>query len=133
MYKQDATSAMMAKTAWERIKGRKPIMPLVPFGETVMFKLPKVPNMAGDFRDRHEQGIWLGYTLRSGEYLIGCATGVYTVSSVNRRAEDQRWSSELLKKIVGTSKGPVPGSGSHRMVAYAKKRGQGHHPEPVFA
>ena len=43
------------KTAWERITGRKPIMPLVPFGETVMFKLPKVPDMPGDFRDRHEQ------------------------------------------------------------------------------
>ena len=52
------------KTAWERIKGGKPIMPMVTFGKTVMFKLPKVPDMPGVFRGRHEQGIWLGYTLR---------------------------------------------------------------------
>ena len=108
-------------------------MPLTPFGETVLFKLPKVPEMPGDFRDRHEQGIFLGSTLRTGEYLVGCPSGVYTVSSCNRCSEDLRWSMEMMRQVRGTPREPTPGSGSHRLVAYAKKREQAPQKQPEFA
>ena len=40
------------------------------------------------------------------------------MSSVIRRAEDKRWSPELIEKIKGTPKEPVPGSGKSNLVAY---------------
>ena len=38
------------KTALQRMKGRKTHTPWVPFGESVLFKLPKVPKMPGGFQ-----------------------------------------------------------------------------------
>ena len=110
------------KTAMQRLKGRKTNVPWVEFGETVMFKLPKVPNMPGDFQDRFESGIWLGCTVRSGEHLIGTAKGVHKVSSVLRKAEDRRWSAEAIKNITGSPMEPVPGTGSSKITAFSKKR-----------
>ena len=66
---------------------------MIPFGEAVLFKLPKVPRMPGDFNDRFEIGVWVGCTVRSGEHLIATQGGVFKASSVLRRAEDKRWSS----------------------------------------
>ena len=110
------------KTAMQRMKGRKTNAPWVPFGESVLFKLPKVPKMPGDFRDRFEEGIWVGFTTRSGEHLVATIKGIYKVSSVMRKAEDKRWSGEAISKIQGSPKEPVPGSGSSGIVAYSKTR-----------
>ena len=113
------------KTALQRIKGRKVSAPMIPFGETVLFKLPKVPRMPGDFKDRFETGTWVGCTTRSGEHLVATPGGVFKVSSVIRRAEDKRWSSERLTQIRGNPKEPVPGTGSSRLIAYAKFKDTG--------
>ncbi len=110
------------KTAMQKIKGRRVITPMLPFAEVVMFKLPKVPNMPGDFQDKFETGVWLGCIIRSGEHLIGTEKGVYTASSIVRHPEDKKWSSELVSKIKGTPREPVPGSGSSRVHAYAKAK-----------
>ena len=63
------------KTSLQRMKGRKTHTPWVPFGESVLFKLPKVPRMPGDFQNRFEEGIWVGCTVRSGEHLIATERG----------------------------------------------------------
>ena len=110
------------KTAMQKLKGRRVVTQMVPFGEAVLFKLPKVPNMPGDFQDRFETGIWLGLLVRSGEHLVGTERGVYTVSSVMRCSEDRKWSTELVDNIKGTPREPVPGSGSHKLHAYAKNK-----------
>ena len=105
------------KTAMQKMKGRRVNVPWIPFGEPVVFKLPKVPNMPGDFRDSFEIGIWVGCTIRSGEHLIATEKGVFKVSSVVRRAEDKRWSHDLITQMKGTPKEPVPGSGKSNLVA----------------
>ena len=110
------------KTAMQRMKGRKTNAPWVPFGEAVLFKLPKVPKMPGDFRDRFEEGIWVGFITRSGEHLVATDRGVFKVSSVMRRSEDKRWSGDAIQKIQGSPKEPIPGSGSSNIVAYSKTR-----------
>ena len=110
------------KTAMQKLKGRRVITPMLPFGEAVLFKLPKVPNMPGDFEDRFEVGIWLGCLIRTGEHLVGTGKGVHTVSQIVRCTEDKKWSSELIEGIKGTPKEPVPGSGTHKVRAYAKQK-----------
>ena len=120
------------KTAMQKMNGRRTNTPLLPCGESVLFKLPKVQDMPGDFRDRFDQGVWLGCTIRSGEHVVGTKNGVHTVSAVMRRAQDERWSAEAVQQIKGTPKEPVPGSGSGRMKAYSKIRdsAEGKAPEP---
>ena len=110
------------RTALEKIKGRKVNTPLVPFGEVVLFKLPKLPHMPGDFRDRFERGVWVGCLARSGEHLIATDKGVFTVSTLQRCSDDQRWSGDLIRNIKGNPREPVPGSGSGKLHAYSKKR-----------
>ena len=80
------------KTALQKMKGRRVNVPWIPFAESVLFKLPKVPNMPGDFRDRFENGVWVGCTIRSGEHLVATEKGVFKVGSIIRKPEDKRWS-----------------------------------------
>jgi len=121
------------RTAMQKMKGRTVNVPWVPLGETVLFKLPKVPNMPGDFADRFEMGVWVGCTIRSGEHLVGTDKGVFKVSSVIRRPEDGRWSRELVAGIKGSPKEPVPGSGSSKVVAYSKHRDEQTKKQAEFA
>ncbi len=120
------------KTAMQKMKGRKVNVPWVPFAEAVLFKLPKVPNMPGDFANRFELGIWVGCTIRSGEHLVATPKGVFKVASVHRRPEDARWSKEMISEIRGSPKEPVPGSGSTRIVAYSKHREDQERKQPDF-
>ena len=46
--------------------------------------------------------------------------GVFKVSNIVRKAEDSRWSADRIEQMRGNPKEPVPGSGSSKMVTYAK-------------
>ena len=48
------------------MKGQKTFRPLLPFGETVMFKVPRTKRRIGEFEDRFEKGVWRGMTVQSG-------------------------------------------------------------------
>ena len=109
------------RTAYQLMKGRKCAAKLVPFGETVLFKVPKTSARLGGFEDRWESGCWIGFIIRSGEHLVGTADGVYKVSTVMRRAAGSRWSAENVGAIKGTPEYPVPGSTGHHIPAYARK------------
>ena len=54
------------KTAFEKMKGYRGVMPVGVFGENVHFRLPNATAQGG-YIDRFEDGVWLGYDLRSGE------------------------------------------------------------------
>ncbi len=120
------------KTAMQKMKGRKVNVSWVPFAEAVLFKLPKVPDMPGDFADRFEVGVWVGCTIRSGEHLVATPRGVFKVASVVRRPEDERWSKELIMGMKGSPQEPVPGSGSSKIVAYSKHREEQVRKPPEF-
>ena len=61
-------------------------------------------------------------TVRSGEHLVATSSGVYKVETVMRRGDDEKWSNELVKAIKGDPQQPVPGSNSHKAIAYSRKR-----------
>ena len=109
------------KTSFQVMKGRRSTAKLVPFGECVLLKIPKTNHKVGDFEDRWEAGIWVGFMMRSGEHLVATAKGVFKVSTVMRRPPGRRWSAEMIRKIIGSPKDPVPGSSSRRIPAFAKK------------
>ena len=70
------------------MKGRRSNAKLVPFGEAVLFKIPKTQHRAGEFEDRWDMGRLLGFIMRSGEHLVGTANGAFKVSTVMRRTAD---------------------------------------------
>ena len=109
------------RTSYQMMKGRRSNAKLVPFGETVLFKIPKTQYKIGSFEDRWEQGIWVGFVMRSGEHLVATEKGVFKVSTVLRRAADKRWSAELIGKIGGSPQNPVPGMNSRKIPAFARK------------
>ena len=87
-----------------------------------MFKIPKTKTKVGDFEDRFEKGIWLGMIIQSGENMVATSEGVYRVGGVMRCAPDQRWSAEMIGKVVGSPAEPKPGSGSDKIPTYTKHR-----------
>ena len=96
-------------------------MKLVPFGENVMFKIPKTTQRTGQFEDRWESGCWVGFAMRTGEQLVATGRGVFLVSRVMRRPADQRLSETIIKEIKGSPEEPIPGMSGRRIPAYAKK------------
>ena len=109
------------RTAYQLIKGRRTTAKLVPFGETILFKIPKTQHDAGDFQDRWQQGVWVGFVMRTGEHVVATAKGVFSVSTVMRRSPGSQWSAELVKSICGSPQEPIPGTQSRRLQAFAKK------------
>ena len=109
------------RTAYQKMKGRRSNAKLVNFGEAVLFKIPHTQHMPGKFEDKWELGNWVGFVMRTGAHLVGTPKGVFRVSTVRRRPASDRWSSEMLKSISGSPKEPVPGVGSRRIPAFARK------------
>ena len=94
------------RTAYNVTKGRKITCKLVPFGERVLFKIPKTNKLPGDFQDRWESGIWLGFMMRSGEHLVSADDGVHKVCTVRRVDPSTRWSVELVNGIKALRRSP---------------------------
>ena len=90
---------------YERQTGRKCQIDVVPFGETVLYRMPEVA------RDRHqaleerwEKGIWLGHARSTNATLVATDTGVIKVWGVRRLAEGQQWDGDRIKAIRGSPK-----------------------------
>ena len=109
------------RTAYQMIKGRRSNVKLIEFGEAVLFRIPETKSMPGKFEARWEEGVYLGFNIRTGEDLISAEQGVFRVSTVRRRPAGERWSKRLLDNIMGTPEIPVPSTHGRRMPAYAKK------------
>ena len=118
------------KTALQLIKGRKSLTELIPFGELVLFKVPKTAHAIGSFEERWESGVWLGSTIRDGMHLIGTGEGVFKVGTIRARPDGENWSQEAVKSLVGSPEQPQPSTGNRKIITYAKKKGDNSRPEP---
>ena len=110
------------KTSLQLIKGRTSLTELVPFGKTILFKVPKAGHAIGLFEDRWESGIWLGCTIRDGMTLIGTSSGVYKVGTIKRKPDGEQWSLQNVEQLVGSPQQPQPNSESRRITTFAKKK-----------
>ena len=109
-------------TSLQMMKGRKSLTELVPFGEAIMFKIPKTAQKVGSFEERWESGIWLGATIRDGMTLVGTPGGVYKVSAIKRKPDGEQWSRDMIKAIVGSPQQPQPGVNTRRVTTFAMKK-----------
>ena len=97
-------------TAYERRKGKRCQIPLVPFGEKVWYKeLRASKERKEKFESEWREGVWLGHSRESNEAVIGTKDGAVRAYAIKRQDEDRRWDGELLKDLQGTPQQPDPG------------------------
>ena len=106
------------KTAFQLMKGFKGVMPVGIFGEAIYCRIPKATEAVGKYEDRWIDGVYLGFDMRSGEYLVGSETGVHRTGAERRKPADERWSRELIDKVCGD-----PEDHTKRPATLARKEG----------
>ena len=89
------------KTVYERIKGKKPTVLGIEFGEKLMYKVKPSGSKLEKINARWEFGIFVGVRRRSGEVWIATKDKILTARSVRRIPAEQRWSMDSLSWIQG--------------------------------
>ena len=64
------------------------------FGEAIYFRIPGTKGMPGKFEARWEEGVYLGFNIRSGEDIVSTRAGVLRVSAVRRKPVNERYGPE---------------------------------------
>ena len=79
------------KTAYERLKGKKSLLPGLQFGERVLWKSNVPSYKRKDKMDADwKEGVFLGQRTVSGEYLVGSKEGVFRPRTVRKVPLQQR-------------------------------------------
>ena len=97
----------------------------VPSGEMVMFKVPKTGDPVGSFKDRWEEGVWMGCNVRDGMAIIGTIAGVFKAGTFRRKLEGENWSADMIKGIAGTPQKPDPTTEHRRVTTFTKSKMEG--------
>ena len=95
------------KSPYARIRGEPSKVPLVPFGEKVLY-LPMEIEKRSNGMPAKKPGIWLGINERTEENLIGTTNGVIKCRTVTRLSETDAWDPVLLSQMRGVPWNPVP-------------------------
>lgn len=92
------------KTAFERIRQESCVVPVVPFGEIVMYlPLKTARNSKGD--QAKKIGVWPGAIERIEEVIIVTQRGVIKCRTITRLAEGEQWNANTIEEMQGTSMG----------------------------
>ena len=83
------------KVAYERIKGKRPTVLGIEFGEKVLFKI-KAGQKMEKINARWDYGIFVGVKRRSNELMIATSEGIIKVRSVRRLPVERRWSEDCV-------------------------------------
>ncbi|CAL1148944.1 unnamed protein product, partial [Cladocopium goreaui] len=94
-------------TAFQVIKGREYISELMPLGETVMGKYPKVKDKAAP---RWVKGIYAGKTESSDEHLVLTSSGALTFRTVRRLPKGSQFQNAVMDAARGAPWNTVLGS-----------------------
>ena len=122
------------RTAYQMIKGRRSNVAMKEFGEAVFFRIPDTKDTPGKFEPRWEEGVYLGFNIRSGEDVVSTRAGVFRVSTVRRKPLNERWSKQLLDEVCGSPETPIPTGTTRKIPTFARKysEDQGPRPQPEF-
>ena len=97
------------KTAYERQKGRKCCLEVMPFGEVVRYKqLGETSQERKSLETSWFEGVWLGHARGSSEALVGTKEGVVRAWTIRRMTEEERWDAESITEMQGTPAQPNP-------------------------
>ena len=83
------------KTAYERVKGKRPSVLGIEFGENVWY-LKKKGKHLSKIRTRWGQGIFVGVRSKSNQVMISTRQGIVLSRSVRRLPIESRWGPDTL-------------------------------------
>ena len=86
------------KVAYERVKGKKPTLLGVEFGEKLFYKV-KLNSKLEKMNTRWEYGIFVGVRRRSNEVMVATREGVIFVRSVKRVPVEHRWGEDNVQWV----------------------------------
>ena len=86
------------KVGYERVKGKKPTILGVEFGEKVLFKR-KLGSKMEKINARWDYGIFVGVRRMSNEVWVATQDGIFNVRAVRRIPVEKRWSEDCLTWI----------------------------------
>merc|ERR1712153_220696 len=96
------------KTPYERQKGRKCVLEVVPFRELVRYKqLGETSQERESLESSWFEGVWLGHARGSGEALAGTKDGVVRACTIRRMPEGERWDAEAIIEMQGIPARPT--------------------------
>ena len=78
------------RTAYERLRHERCMVPLVPFGERMLYLPLKIVRRDNGNTAKRE-GVWLGVIERIEKVIIGPKGGAIKCRTVTRLPESQRW------------------------------------------
>ena len=95
------------KTPYERQKGRKCNLEVVPFGEFVRYtKLGETSQERKSSVSSWSEGVWLGHARGSSESLVGTKDGVVRAWTIRRMPEGERCDPEAITEMQGAPARP---------------------------
>ena len=86
------------KVAYERVKGKRPTVLGVEFGEKVFWKR-RLGNVKQKLNSRWEKGIFVGVSRTSHEALVVNEEGMVQARDIMRLPFEQRWSEDSVKWV----------------------------------
>ena len=92
----------MAKTTFERCKGKKAKTLGIKFGESVLWKRKLVGGALGKLTVTLEDGVYLGVKGKTGEIVVATEDGVWKARNIQRKPADDRWRKESVDTIMLT-------------------------------
>ena len=91
------------RTPYQRQRGRKCDVEVIPFGETVLYRLPEVAN------ERHQaleemwsKGVWHGHARHTPEAIIATETPPPPPPAVRRQPWGQQWDGNRIRAVRGS-------------------------------
>ena len=89
------------KTAYERCKGKFAKILGIEFLEAVLWKRRPVGGPLGKLSCMWSDAVFLGVKGSTGEFIVGDGRRVWRTRTVQRKPEEERWTTEKLKMIGG--------------------------------
>lgn len=91
------------RTPYQRQKGCKCELEVVPFGETVVYRKPEIANEHHEaLEERWEKGVWLGHARHTPDIMIGTASGTVKAWVIWRLPDGQQWDGDRISQIAGS-------------------------------
>ena len=93
------------KTAYERQVGRACDIEVVPFGETVLYRMPEVAmDRHQALEERWAKGVWLSHARSTNSVLVAADEGIIKAWGIRRLQDGQPSDGERVRSIKGSPK-----------------------------
>ena len=120
------------RTSYEMVTGHKTKVPVVGFGEHILWRYPRSRNPSGKLISEWHDGIFLGLTGTSSEVYVGTADGVYRANDIRRHGEHP-YAADLVESFQTSLQQYVDPETVEPPVAFAPTEPQSRTPAPADA